>query len=388
MTRQQLVIVGNPTCRRVGFWKAAAARVSWPPPIVVPYTGLLAEKLRLADFLSENTLVRFEVAADHWPTFKLLLKHGATAALAEGYDALDDDAVDLLEYDRGWLINPRQAHLGFVRLLQELEQELKRPGASSLHGEDDIALCFDKVHCQERLRRAGVSIPESFGSPRDYTEVRAIARDEDRLMVKLAHGSGAAGCVALHWSRGRVHALTPVANVVVDGQKRLYCSKRIRHLTNEVEIAKLIDRLCVEKVQVERWLPKATWQGRNFDLRIVTIDGAPRHAVMRSSRSVFTNLTLGNTRGDLVAVQQRMGPDAWQGLCNTCERVAALFPYSFTLGLDVLIRPDFARHAVLEINAFGDLLLNQLDRGEDTYTATLAAWSRRLRPTISLGDGR
>ena len=58
------------------------------------------------------------------------------------------------------------------------------------------------------------------------------------------------------------------------------------------------------------------------------------------------------------------------------HRIAQLFPRSFTLGIDVLVRPDFTRHTVLEINAFGDLLLNQFDRGEDAYTATLAAWLR------------
>ncbi len=382
------MIVGNPACRRVGFWKAAADRVSWPPPVVVPYAGLLDGSVRLAEFLSENTLVRFEVAADHWPTFKLLLKHGTAAARAEGYDPLDEGEVDRLEYDRGWLIKPRQVYLGFVRLLRVLTQELRGHGSDSMHGRDDIALFFDKVQCQERLRQADVPIPESFGAVRDYNEVRANVGEDGRLMVKLAHGSGAAGCVALHWSQARVHALTPVENVLVDGQDRLYCSKRIRHLTNEVEIAKLVDRLCAEKVQVERWLPKATSEGRNFDLRVVTIGGIPRHAVLRSSRSIFTNLTLGNTRGDLAAVQRRMGSDAWQRLHDTCMRVAELFPHSFTLGIDVLIRPDFVRHCVLEINAFGDLLLNQLDQGEDTYTATLNAWSRRPRPTVFVGDGR
>jgi hypothetical protein len=193
-------------------------------------------------------------------------------------------------------------------------------------------------------------------------------------MVKLAHGSGAAGCVAIHYANGTARGITTVAQMQVNGEPRLYHSKRSIHLSRELEIAALVDLLCIEGVQVEVWLPKARWQGRNIDLRIVTIDGKPRHAVVRSSTSIFTNLTVGGKRGDLTDIINRMGPEAWESVRATCATVAAAFPASFTLGIDVLIRPDWQRHNVLEVNAFGDLLLGQLDRGEDTYTATLNAW--------------
>jgi hypothetical protein len=162
----------------------------------------------------------------------------------------------------------------------------------------------------------------------------------------------------------------------VDGKVRLYCSKIVRPLLDEVAIANLVNRLCVEKVHVEEWLPKARLEGRNFDLRVVTIAGVPRHCLMRVSASPFTNLTLGNGRGDAAAVVRQMGPDAWQELRASCAAVARLFPRSLSLGIDVLVRPDFRRHAILEVNAFGDLLLRQLDEGEDTYTAMIAALER------------
>ena len=75
------------------------------------------------------------------------------------------------------------------------------------------------------------------------------------------------------------------------------------------------------------------------------IGGSPRHTAVRLNRSIFTNLTLGSRRGDLDSVIQRMGPSAWRDLRDTCARAASLFPRSFTLGLDVLVRPDFRRHA-------------------------------------------
>jgi hypothetical protein len=205
-----------------------------------------------------------------------------------------------------------------------------------------------------------------------------------RVMVKLAHGSGAAGCLALHWSRGRLRALTTLVEVVVGGQRRWYCSKKPQFLLDEAEIAALVNRLCVEKVQVEEWLPKARWKGQNFDLRIVTIGGRPRHVVARASPWTFTNLTLGGHRGDLAVIQERIGTEGWQLLRDTCAMAARVFPGCYSLGIDLLLKPDYRRHVVLEINAFGELLLNQLDEGENTYTAILSSWKRNeamARPT-------
>ncbi len=372
-----LVLVGNPGCRRVAFWGAAAQRLGWSPPRLVSYADLLTGRTRLGDHVREDCLLRFETAADNWETFKLLLKHGAGPARQEGYPALDDAEIDRLEYERGWLIRPRQVYLGYFRLLESLEEQIAKHEITTLHSADDITVCFDKPRCQQRLAEALLPIPQCFSSPRSYEELRPLVLAEGRIIVKLAHGSGAAGCVALHGQGGRVRAITTVAEVVVSGETRLFHSKRLRHLLNEVEIATLIDRLCVEKVHVEAWLPKARWQGQNFDLRVVTIGGVPRHTVVRTSPSVFTNLTLGNKRGDISAVAQRMGSEAWQQLCDTAAGVARAFPHSFTLGIDILVRPDWQRHAVLEVNAFGDLLLGQHDKGEDTYTATLSTWQRR-----------
>jgi hypothetical protein len=380
---QRMVIVGNPNCRRVAFWQAALRRRRWPTAVIVPYADLLTEKTRLADHVSAGTTVRLESAAENWDTFKLLLEWGIAPALEAHYPALDKTGIQRLGYERGWLIHPRQAYLGFTRLLRALSQELEATCATALNHAEDIAVCFDKPCCQERLASRGIPIPASLGSPADYAAVRKHLRKAGRIMLKLAHGSGAAGCVALHASNGRVRALTTVEESVVHGQSRLYCSKRIRSLTYELEIAALIDRLCIEKVQVEEWLPKARWEGRNFDLRVVTIAGLPRHAIARAAASPFTNLTLGNRRGDLAGIKTQMGSDSWKSLRDTCARVAALFPRSLSLGIDVLVRPDLTRHAVLEVNAFGDLLLGQLDDGEDTYGATLSALERQREPVWS-----
>jgi len=342
---------------------------------------LLRGHVNLAEFLSHSCLLRFESAAEDWNTFKLLLKMGIAPACDEGYPFMDEAEIDLLTYERGWLIKPRQVYLGFSRLLRRLQEDVQGSRARCLNDMKDILVFFDKRVCQRYLSDAGIPVPFSFASPRDFDEVRGHCRSAGRLMIKLAHGSGAAGCVALHWSQGRLRALTTVVEATVGGQDRLYSSKKMRVLLDESEIANLINRLCVEKVQAEEWLPKAHWQGNNFDLRVVTIAGKSRHTVARVSASPFTNLTLGGRRGNVAAIAKRMGTTAWGQMRDTCTRVADRFPRSFSMGIDVLISPDFQQYAVLEVNAFGDWLLHELDCGEDTYGAILSAWEGQTQAT-------
>ena len=62
---RQMVIVGNPGCRRVAFWQAALARRQWPAAAIVAYADLLNGQARLGDHLDARALVRFETAADN-----------------------------------------------------------------------------------------------------------------------------------------------------------------------------------------------------------------------------------------------------------------------------------------------------------------------------------
>ena len=101
-------------------------------------------------------------------------------------------------------------------------------------------------------------------------------------------------------------------------------------------------------------------------------DGA--HVVVRLSRSPITNLHLDNARDSAEQVQARMGETAWAAACRTCEQALAGFAGSLYAGIDLLISPGFRRHAILEVNAFGDLLLDTFHDGLDTYaTEALAA---------------
>ena len=136
----------------------------------------------------------------------------------------------------------------------------------------------------------------------------------------------------------------------------------------------MIDVLCRERVHVEQWIPKASLDGMAFDLRVVVIAGRPCHIVPRLSRTPMTNLHLKNRRGDVEALRSRMEPDDWDSALATCRRALDAFPGCHYAGVNLLIAPGYRRHAVLEVNAFGDLLPDITCDGWDTYAAEVVAW--------------
>lgn len=368
------LIVGNEGCPRVSLFQTALAQRGEPDAELVTYAELLRDgPARLVDRLAvtpeRDCLVRFESAAENVATQRLLLAHGIEPALAAGYPAATPADIAAAPATRGVLLWPRQLHLGFVRLLTTLQDALDAVGVRVLNPPRDIALLFDKPTCQAHFRDAGVPVPRILGVPRSYAELRSLCGRDGRFVLKPAHGAGAAGCLLLHFSRGRVHASTTVAFGEIAGRLWPHCSRRTRQLRDEVEIAAVADWLCGERAHVEEWLPKAQLHGRGFDLRIVTIGGRARHAVPRVSSSPFTNLNLGGDRGDLSSVIAWCGPDLWRTVLEACERAAASLPHSLALGIDVAVTRDRRRCAVLEANAFGDWLKRVQHDGVDTYTA-------------------
>jgi hypothetical protein len=240
---------------------------------------------------------------------------------------------------------------------------------------------FDKRACHDRLSRAGVPVPPALPAvPRDYGELRAAMRHAGwhRVFVKPTHGSSASGVIALQVGPGRVMAMTSVERA---GDGRLFNSLRVRACRDEAEVATMVDRLAPDGLHVERWFPKAGLAGRVIDLRVLVVAGEPTHAVVRASHGPLTNLHLGNARGDLTAVRTAMGRPAYDAALRDCVRAAGCFPGSLHAGVDLLVGTGWRRHAIAEVNAFGDLLPELLDDGgRDSYTAQLHALREGWRP--------
>ena len=364
-------IIGNPDCRRVAFFQKALAEHEEPPATFVSYADLLNRRVDLREHLSPGSIVRLESAAELWTTRQQLLKHGIEPALAEGYTAADPEQIGQIVGPNAPEFKPRQLYLGFCRLLREIELAIKDCSAITISSPNNIICMYDKLTCQQRLTSFGVPIPSIITVPKTYDDMRAACGNKGRFMLKMSHGSGGVGCVALHFSQGRVRAITSSQTLAMIDHQYADAHMPIQHLDDEVVIAQLIDSLCKEQAHVEAWLPKARLEGQPFDLRVVVIAGKPCHAIARLGRSPFTNLNLGGTRRSISLLLQHVGESVWHDVERISENVASCFPESLYMGVDYLLRPNGNLH-VLEINAFGDLLLNVHHEGHDPYSAEIA----------------
>ncbi|HEX8630848.1 MAG TPA: STM4014 family protein [Catenuloplanes sp.] len=344
----ELTVVGNPGHRRVRLFAAAALAAGWPPPTVLAWRDVLCG----APPPAAGTLVRVESPGEDATVDRLL--RGADRPARHGE-----------------LIGSAAWYSGLVRAVNGLASG----GARLLSDPDDIAVLCDKRRCHDLLAAAGVPVPGALGPVRSYAGLRAAmaAAGWSRVFVKPAHGSSAAGVVALAVSGPRIRAVTSIELT----DDALFNSLRVRRYDREGDVAAIVDRLATDRLggplHVERWLPKVGLGDRVVDVRVVVVAGRATHAVVRAARGPLTNLHLGNARGDLAELRAAAGPRNWAAALQTCERVAACFPRTLQVGVDLMFLVGWRRHAVAEVNAFGDLLPGVFADGRDTYAEQVCA---------------
>ncbi|MBA3531797.1 MAG: STM4014 family protein [Ardenticatenales bacterium] len=365
----RFLLVGHPGHKRVLFFQEALARVGLSPATLCSYQALLAG----AELPSEPfAVLRIDSPGQNFDVEKGLIAAGAEIEDDEwGSARIDASAARSLLFDKGRIFYPRQWYLGFRALLARCST-LPNP---VMNHPDEIAQMFDKRLCHALCEANDVPVPPSLGPIKGYEQLRTRMAESGhtQVFIKLACGSSASGVVAYGLERAGEFAFTSTEQV----GERFYNSRRIRRYTKHTQIAPIVDFICGEGAQVEAWFPKAAFQGKPFDLRVLVIAGQARHLVLRLGRSPMTNLHLGNMRGDVPALLARIGQGAWQKMQRSCEAAAMLFPRSLYCGVDLLVAPNFQDHAILEINAFGDLLPGITWQGRDSYSSELDALLER-----------
>lgn len=362
----RFVVVGNAHCRRVELFQAALWRMGQLPAHIVLWGDLLAGRTTLSEHLRMGDIVRFESTGRDYGVQQQLLARGAKEAESEGFRFLLGEVVE----DRGRILPSRQWFLGLRSFFGELRAELR--GRSDLRFMHDLSDCLtmsDKIACHGRLLEAGVAVPPSLGKIGGFEELEDTMKRKgwSRVFGKLAHGSSASGVFALQTHQGRWRAQTTVEMVECGGEVRLYNSRRPQIYDSKRDIARLVNALARDRLTVERWLPKATRGGQSFDCRFVVLRGQIRQSVMRLASGPLTNLHLGNDRASVEAFREGLGEGRWQGVEETLMRAIVPFPASRFAGADVAFSPSYEHHAVLELNAWGDLLPGVLHEGRDSY---------------------
>ncbi len=379
----RFVVLGNPESNRVSFFQKSLLRCQGQSPArVVSWLGFLRGEESLTSALQEAggdaaVWLRIESTGKNPDVERELIALGAEHRDLGAATRIDSDGARSLEEDTGRIRYLRQRHLGFLEALTRVETAIARVPVKVMSPPRAIALMFDKPRCHARCEELGVPVPKGLGSPDSYAALREAMKAAGlrRVFVKPAHSSSASGVIALAVQGAKVAARTSVElERGPDGEVRLYNSRKIRRYSKELDVALIVDTLCREGVQVEEWVPKASLEGKTCDLRIVVIGGRAQHTVVRTSESPMTNLHLKNPRGDLETFKSLVGEEGWTRVRRTAEQAAeAVAEGAIYAGVDVAVARGLGRDAVLEVNAFGDLLPRVLVDGRDTYAAEIHA---------------
>ncbi len=355
-------VIGNPENRRVAMFQAALAAQGLPAARVIAWRALVAPgaPAGLLAELPDETFLRIDSMGEDDEVERALLRRGEAAARAEGVPAIGARALAKIPREVGRILCPRQAHLGFLAVLGEIDAAI-RGSWRVLQPPAAIAELFDKRVTSRKWRGLGIPVPDALDGVREPDELRARMREAGwrSVFVKVASGSSAS-CLAVFVMReGGEHAITTVE----DTGKARYNTRKLQRVTG-ARLERLLAFLLGEGAQVERAIPKAQVAGRYFDLRVLTIDGEPAFVVMRTSPHPITNLHLGGQRGDVDALRASVPPEAWEAAMASCRAVQRASG-AFHVGIDLMFEPGLRAHRVIEGNAFGDLLPNLVRDGLD-----------------------
>jgi glutathione synthase/RimK-type ligase-like ATP-grasp enzyme len=380
-----ILVVGIADERFALLW-AACERIGLVPPRLISYHDALTN---LGGNVDANTVLRFESTDEDPGALRACLLEGAELVLEEQPDAarMTVNEVRAHVFQKGEILAMHQAYLGRCQMWRTIESQANGLGVRMMNSAEGLATVFDKRLTSTRLRAADVLVPTSLGVVNGFDDV--VARIDEvpgrQVMVKTAHGAGATGIVALR-SNGKqwlAHTTAVMENA------KLWNTRRVRSLSDPVEIRSLVEALCQHVVHVEHWIPKAATKHGPFDVRVVVIDGVAQHVLMRSAKGPFTNLHLGAQRGDVPALRHRLGEQTWERLRTLAEHAVAAIGGLLYAGVDVVVQSDWTTLAVLEINGFGDWHPDVFVDGMDTYDWELQALmhNERQQTSVALGSG-
>lgn len=361
------VILGVPGSQRVQRFQESLAEACLPPARVLSWVQFL-EGASLGALVKRGALVRVESPGQDFESWRAMVACGdGPLSRADAY---------ALEEDFGRIRCGAQWYSGLTYAMTRVAEELlDAPAHLAMSCAPDIALMFDKAACQRHLEDRGVAVPQILPTPKSFEALLTQTEQTPRVFLKPRHGSSASGVMAIERGpRAQLQAWTSV-EYTEDG--RLYNNLRVRKVRDQKELAAIINGVIAEGVHLERWVPKGGLGGRTVDLRVLCIDGKPRHAVVRSSMTPLTNLHLGNARGNLNDLKNEVGKEGWIAVARLCKQAAGAFPKSLHVALDVVLTPGWNRQVIIEANAFGDLLPGVRSRDEETGLAQINAVLKR-----------
>ncbi len=326
------------------FW---AAHGVTPEVVVVPWADIVPVDgcLDGLSALDRPAVVKLESPGKCDAVYRLLLDAGSRETPGEARRSWAN-----LDLPKGLLVRPGLHFAGFRRVLRGLKASFAaRPHLTPTADPAAVAQMFDKTVAAARLRAVGVPVPPEL-PPRfeAWSDTFAAMSERAPLYVKLNAGSSAVGIAVAT----RDNQLLKLTTTVLHRDGAFYNSRRLQRYAG-CEAWPVLDWIVSEGAIVQAEVPAARIGGRKFDVRVVCYYGKPVASIFRLSDGPITNLHLGGSRGDFAACKATIPPRDWlDGLDHASDATEAFD--SAVCGVDLIFEPGHRKHAVLEVNAFGD----------------------------------
>lgn len=353
----------------LSFWRQRGVE---PEVVLVPWRDVVPRDGNLDGLpvFDRPAVVRLESPGRDWDVTRMLLAAGGRQVPGEPLDWLD------VPYQKGRLLRPGLYFAGFRRVLAGLRRSFDaRPHLRVSACPLEVAEMFQKNTTSARLAAAGIPVPPSFPSPATPGELLDALRERrwSTAYVKLDTGSSASAIAVVRAMEEPAWATSSIA--ILAGE--FYSTRRLcRHSGENLEA--VLAFLQREGVCVQQGIRMAQLEGQNFDVRVVVIHGKPAFTIFRLSSHPMTNLHLGGRRGDPRSCRSAIPIRAWLDGIDHCIETASLYR-SAMVGLDLLFEAGFARHFVLEVNAFGDYFPNLTDeQGRGVHQVEIEETARAL----------
>ncbi len=255
---------------------------------------------------------------------------------------------------------------GYLKCLEELP--FQAPNTEFLNSPEVIGALLDKRACKDRLLAEGLSVTEPLSerSPLSAEELLDGMRRQqmNQVFIKPLRGSGAAGVSAFRWQpdRNRMALYTCALHTSELG---LINTKRLRKFLDAEEIIPLLNHILALGCIVERWYAKGEYQGFSYDLRVVMQDGEPDFILARLSKGPITNLHLNNH--PLEVKELGLSQTLLDSVVELCRKSMKCYPGLRSAGLDVLLEKGSMKPRIIEMNAQGDLIYQDIYHENKIY---------------------
>ncbi|MEY8337765.1 STM4014 family protein [Lachnospiraceae bacterium 62-35] len=250
-----------------------------------------------------------------------------------------------------------------------------------LNHPDGISALLDKRDNKKTLLYAGLSVTQAMGvfqnlrepkafphqvqmasqaSPQNAEELLSVMEKSRMLQVfiKPVTGSGAAGTAAFRWHPKTNRMALYTCALYDSASSLLVNTKRLRHFSSPDTILPLLNRILKLDCIVERWYAKAEYQGYSYDLRAVVQDGRMDFLLARLSKGPITNLHLNNH--PMPADKLGLPSQVLDSIEELCLQAMACYPSLRSGGIDILLEKESLRPRIIEMNAQGDLIYQDI----------------------------